>query len=101
MNKIGKERGWATRDKSGFDAQSGKKELCWWGVLKSGRKDKAHSDALGGISRVTFQMDTADLPHENYWSPSIDWYGYKAIDGTIISFAKFRPWLIIQRLDEQ
>jgi hypothetical protein len=23
-----------------------------------------HSEALGGISRITFQMDTADVPHE-------------------------------------
>jgi alkanesulfonate monooxygenase SsuD/methylene tetrahydromethanopterin reductase-like flavin-dependent oxidoreductase (luciferase family) len=23
-----------------------------------------HSEALGGISRLTFQMDTAELPHE-------------------------------------
>jgi hypothetical protein len=23
-----------------------------------------HSDALGGISRLTFQLDSAELPHE-------------------------------------
>ncbi len=23
-----------------------------------------HSESLGGISRLTFQMDTAELPHE-------------------------------------
>jgi alkanesulfonate monooxygenase SsuD/methylene tetrahydromethanopterin reductase-like flavin-dependent oxidoreductase (luciferase family) len=23
-----------------------------------------HSESLGGISRITFQMDTADVPHE-------------------------------------
>jgi alkanesulfonate monooxygenase SsuD/methylene tetrahydromethanopterin reductase-like flavin-dependent oxidoreductase (luciferase family) len=27
-------------------------------------KIKRHSDALGGISRVTFQMDAAALPHD-------------------------------------
>lgn len=27
-------------------------------------KIKRHSDALGGLDRVTFQMDTANLPHE-------------------------------------
>ena len=27
-------------------------------------KIKRHSDALGGLSRVNFQIDTASLPHE-------------------------------------
>jgi alkanesulfonate monooxygenase SsuD/methylene tetrahydromethanopterin reductase-like flavin-dependent oxidoreductase (luciferase family) len=27
-------------------------------------KIKRHSEALGGITRVTFQMDAANLPHD-------------------------------------
>ena len=30
---------------------------------RSNRKDRSHSEALGGISRLTFQMNAASLPH--------------------------------------
>jgi len=62
---IGKERGSPPVTRAGFDAQSGPT-----GALLVGSPEEVaakilrHSDALGGISRVTFQMDTADLPHE-------------------------------------
>jgi len=62
---IGKERGSPPVTRAGFDAQSGPT-----GALLVGSPEEVaakilrHNDALGGISRVTFQMDTADLPHE-------------------------------------
>jgi alkanesulfonate monooxygenase SsuD/methylene tetrahydromethanopterin reductase-like flavin-dependent oxidoreductase (luciferase family) len=65
MNKIGKERGWAPVTRAGFDAQLGPKGALLVGNAKEvAEKILRHSDALGGISRVTFQMDTADLAHE-------------------------------------
>ncbi len=61
---IGKERGWPPVTRAHFDAQLGPK-----GALLVGSPDEVaakilrHSEALGGVSRVTFQMDTAFLPH--------------------------------------
>jgi alkanesulfonate monooxygenase SsuD/methylene tetrahydromethanopterin reductase-like flavin-dependent oxidoreductase (luciferase family) len=64
IGDIGKERGWAPPTRAGFDAQRGP-----YGALLIGSPDEVvekiirHSEALGGISRVTFQMNAASLPH--------------------------------------
>lgn len=61
---IGKERGWPPATRAGFDAQRGK-----YGALVIGSPAEVaeklirHSEALGGISRFTFQMNAASLPH--------------------------------------
>ncbi|MEP6858721.1 MAG: LLM class flavin-dependent oxidoreductase [Gemmatimonadales bacterium] len=61
---IGKERGWPPTTREGFDAQRGPR-----GALLVGSPDEVvekiqrHSEALGGISRLTFQMNAASLPH--------------------------------------
>ncbi len=61
---VGKERGWPAVTRAGFDAQRGPH-----GALVIGNPDEVvekirrHSDALGGISRITFQMNAASLPH--------------------------------------
>lgn len=65
MNKIGRERGWSPMTRSRFEAQLGPR-----GALLVGDPEEVaakivrHSIALGGISRLTFQMDTAELSHE-------------------------------------
>jgi alkanesulfonate monooxygenase SsuD/methylene tetrahydromethanopterin reductase-like flavin-dependent oxidoreductase (luciferase family) len=65
MTKIGKERGWAPMTRARFEAQLGPK-----GALLVGNPEEVaekilrHSESLGGITRLTFQMDTAELPHE-------------------------------------
>jgi len=65
MTKIGKERGWPPMTRARFEAQVGVD-----GALVVGNPEEVaekilhHSDALGGISRFTFQMDSAALPHE-------------------------------------
>ena len=62
---IGKERGWPPVTRPQFDRLVGPR-----GALLIGSPDevaakiKRHSQALGGLSRVTFQMDNADLSHE-------------------------------------
>jgi probable LLM family oxidoreductase len=62
---IGKERGWPAATRAGFDAQRGPR-----GALLIGSPDEVaekilrHSEALGGVSRFTFQMNAASLPHE-------------------------------------
>jgi probable LLM family oxidoreductase len=59
---VGKERGWPAVTRAGFDAQRGSQ-----GALIIGdpnevvKKIVRHSKALGGISRVTFQMNVASL----------------------------------------
>jgi probable LLM family oxidoreductase len=61
---VGKERGWRPVTRAGFDAQRGPQ-----GALLIGDPDEVvekivrHSKALGGISRVTFMMNAASLPH--------------------------------------
>ena len=64
MSEIGKERGWRPMTRAGFDAQRGPQ-----GALLVGdpgevvRKIVRHSKALGGVSRITFMMNPASLPH--------------------------------------
>ncbi len=58
FTKIGKERGFAPVTKAGFDVQNG-----WTGALLVGEPQEItdkilrHSEALGGLSRITLQMD--------------------------------------------
>ena len=65
MNEIGKERGWPPITSRDFDAQQGQS-----GALLIGNPEEVtekiirHSKALGGISRITFMMNPASLPHE-------------------------------------
>lgn len=64
FSEIGKERGWRPVTRAGFDAQRGPQ-----GALIIGNPDEVidkiarHSRALGGISRITFQMNAVSLPH--------------------------------------
>jgi probable LLM family oxidoreductase len=59
---VGKERGWPAVTRAGFDAQRGSQ-----GALIIGdpnevvKKIVRHNKALGGISRITFQMNVASL----------------------------------------
>ena len=63
MTKAGKERGWGQVSRAHFDAQVGRA-----GALIVGGPDEViekiqhYDEALGGISRLTFQMDLAALP---------------------------------------
>ena len=65
MTEIGKERGWPKMTRDHFEAQMGPQ-----GALIIGDPDEViqkivrHSKALGGISRITFMMNPASLPHE-------------------------------------
>ena len=64
INTIGKERGWGPMTRAQFEAQ-----LTPHGALLVGTPDEVaakilrHSEALGGISRITFMMNGASLPH--------------------------------------
>ena len=65
FTKIGKERGWPPVTRAQFDAQTRPNGAMLIGSPEDvARKILQHSDALGGISRVTFQMDVGDLTHE-------------------------------------
>ncbi|WP_316801775.1 LLM class flavin-dependent oxidoreductase [Pedobacter nototheniae] len=64
FTKIGKERGWPPVTRAHFDAQMGPKGALLIGSPEDlAEKVMRHSEALGGISRVTFQMDNAKLSH--------------------------------------
>jgi probable LLM family oxidoreductase len=65
FTRIGKERGWPAVTRGHFDAQNGPRgALLIGGPEEIAEKIIRHSQALGGISRFTFQMDNAALPHE-------------------------------------
>jgi probable LLM family oxidoreductase len=65
MTKVGRERGWPPMTRARFEAQLGPKGALLVGSPNEvAEKVLGHSDALGGISRLTFQMDSAELPHE-------------------------------------
>lgn len=58
FDKVGKERGFGPVTRHGFEAQNGFRGALLVGSPETiARKIKHHSEALGGISRVTFQMD--------------------------------------------
>ena len=66
FTKIGKERGWGPVTREQFDQQTGP-----LGAIVLGDPDQVsekirrHSEALGGIDRFQFQMDIADITHDN------------------------------------
>lgn len=65
MTRVGKERGWAPMTRGRFEAQMGPGgALLVGGPEEVAEKILRHSKALGGISRLTFQMDTAEVPHD-------------------------------------
>lgn len=65
MTRIGKERGWPPTTRSHFDAQVGPTGALLVGSVEEvAAKIIRHAEALGGMSRITFQLDTAELPHE-------------------------------------
>jgi probable LLM family oxidoreductase len=65
MSKIGQERGWPPMTRGRFEAQMGPGgALLVGGVEELAEKIERHALALGGVSRFTFQLDTAELPHE-------------------------------------
>lgn len=65
MNKIGRERGWSPMTRGRFEAQMGPRGALLVGDPEEvAEKIVRHSNALGGISRLSFQMDTAELNHQ-------------------------------------
>ncbi|MBT1690347.1 LLM class flavin-dependent oxidoreductase [Dawidia soli] len=65
FTKIGRERGWPPVTRPHFDAQIGPRgALIIGGPEEVAEKIVRHSEALGGVSRLTFQMDNASLPQE-------------------------------------
>ncbi|HEY4109025.1 LLM class flavin-dependent oxidoreductase [Puia sp.] len=65
MTTIGKERGWPPMTRGRFEAQNGATgALLVGGPEEVAEKILRHAEALGGISRLTFQLDSAELPHD-------------------------------------
>ncbi|WP_295672038.1 LLM class flavin-dependent oxidoreductase [uncultured Mucilaginibacter sp.] len=65
FTRLGRERGWPPVTRPGFDAQRGPKGAYLIGSPEVvAEKILRHSEALGGVSRFTFQMDNAGLTHE-------------------------------------
>jgi probable LLM family oxidoreductase len=65
FTEIGRERGWPPVTRAQFEALRGPTGALIVGDPESAaRKVRAYSDSLGGISRLSFQMSVAGLPHE-------------------------------------
>lgn len=79
FTEIGKERGWPPVTRAGFEALRGPT-----GALMVGDPDNVvekilhYHEALGGISRMTFQMSVASLPHAKIMK-SIEMIGARVI----------------------
>ncbi len=79
FTRIGKERGWPPVSRPRFDAQNGPTGALVVGSAEEvAEKILRHSEALGGISRFTFQMDNADIIHDKLMQ-SIELIGKKVI----------------------
>ncbi len=65
FTRIGRERGWPPVTRERFEAQRGPLGAFLVGSPEEvAQKIIRHGESLGGISRVTFQMDNAGLSHE-------------------------------------
>lgn len=79
FTKIGRERGWPPVTRPHFDSQRGANgAFLVGGAEEVAEKILRHSEALGGISRLTFQMDNASLSHKKLLR-SIELIGEKII----------------------
>jgi probable LLM family oxidoreductase len=77
MTRIGQERGWPPMTRSRFEIQADEKGALLVGSpAEVAEKIMRHSEALGGLSRLTFQLDTAELPQEKLLA-SIELIGKK------------------------
>jgi len=66
---IGKERGWGPVTRAQFEAQITPNGALLVGTPEEvAAKIQRHSEALGGISRITFMMNGASLPHAKLMS---------------------------------
>lgn len=65
FTKIGMERGWPPTTRVQFEAGLGERGALLVGSPQTvAQKIRSFDAALGGLSRITFQMSVADLPHE-------------------------------------
>src|ERR1700693_6005713 len=65
FTEIGKERGWPPTTRAQFDALRGPTGALLIGDAETVAKKLLYvNDALGGISRITFQMGVSPLPHQ-------------------------------------
>src|SRR5436309_3385029 len=64
VTDVGKERGWPPVTRAGFDAQRGPHGALLIGNPEEvAEKIQIYDHALGGISRISFQMNVTSLPH--------------------------------------
>lgn len=91
FSSIGRERGWGHITRERLEAQRGPED-----AFLVGNPDEVvekilhHGKALGGIDRVTFQMDPAMLSHEDS-TAAIDLLGRKVAPAVREATAAMRP----------
>jgi len=79
FTKIGKERGWRATTRAQFDATRGPTGAYLIGDAETVAEKILHyNTSLGGISRITFQMSVATMPHAKMAS-SIEILGGKVL----------------------
>jgi probable LLM family oxidoreductase len=76
---IGKERGWPPVTRAHFEAQRGPHGALLVGSPEEvAEKIARHSEALGGVSRFTFQMNVASLSHAKLMK-AIEYLGTRVV----------------------
>jgi probable LLM family oxidoreductase len=91
VNDIGRERGWPPMTRRDFEAQMGPE-----GALMIGAPDEVaekilrHNETLGGLSRVTFQMNAASLAQERMLQ-AIDLIGTRVAPAVREKLGAVRP----------
>lgn len=80
FTKIGKERGWPPATRAQFDALRGPTGALLIGDAETVTEKILYvNDALGGLSRITFQMGVSALPHQKMLR-SIELLGTRVAD---------------------
>jgi probable LLM family oxidoreductase len=88
FTEIGRERGWPPVTRAHFEALRGPTGALIVGSPASAiEKLRLYNDSLGGISRLSFQMSVAGIPHENMLR-SIELIGKRVAPAMLESSAK-------------
>jgi probable LLM family oxidoreductase len=79
FTEIGRERGWPPVTRAHFEALRGETGALIVGNPESvAKKIRHYNDSLGGLSRLSFQMSVAGLPHDKML-PSIELIGSRVM----------------------
>jgi probable LLM family oxidoreductase len=99
FTEIGRERGWPPMTRAHFDAQLGPTGALLVGDPETvAEKILRVNESLGGISRITFQMSVAALPHAKMLR-AIELLGTDVVPMVRNSLASSQPQRVLRTVD--